>query len=219
VGTLLLPQVRRIDQDVRLDVARLSAHGKPHLDISKRNEAMKTMIALALLSGVASGQQVWNYSDGNSLFDSQITLASPLPQNGTVDVSPTSMNIAGIWGFTVPSIGFLSEAPGGAPTFQLTMVNGQIAAFDMGFAFTTQGTNSPTTFDVTISSQGDSYFQQTNGFQCEAGPPACTAIVATNAPGTWVDPPAHAAPEMGSAGLAALTLLLGCVAILKSKSA
>jgi hypothetical protein len=177
---------------------------------------MKKLLALVLLSGVASGQQVWNYSDGNPLFDSQITLAAALPQNGTVDVSPTSMNIAGIWGFTVPSIGFLSLAPGGAPTFQLTMVNGKIAAFDMGFAFTTQGTNSPTTFDITISSQGDSYFQQTNGFQCEAGPPACMAIVAASAPGTWVDPPTKA-PELGTSAGVALTLLLGCIAILKSK--
>jgi hypothetical protein len=179
---------------------------------------MKWILALALFSGVAGAQQVWDYSDGNALFDSTITLASALPQNGTVDVSPTSMNIAGIWGFTVPSIGFLSEAPGGAPTFQLTMTNGQITAFDMGFGFTTQGTNSPTTYDVTISSQGDSYFQQTNGFQCESGPPACAAIVATSAPGSWADPPAHAAPELDAsrAGLA-MTLFAGLVLVLKAR--
>jgi len=175
------------------------------------------LLLLTTIGFSAYAQQVWNYSDGNPLFDSTITLASALPQNGTVDVTPTSMNIAGIWGFTVPSIGFLSEAPGGAPEFQLTTTNGQITAFDMGFGFTTQGTNSPTTYDVTISSQGDSYFQQTNGFQCESSP--CAAITATSAPGTWVDPPSHAAPEIDwtRAGLA-LTLLGGIGLVMRGRA-
>jgi hypothetical protein len=175
------------------------------------------ILLLLTLGFNARAQQVWDYSDGNSLFDSTITFASALPQNGTVDITPTSFNIAGIWGFTVPSIGFLTEAPGGAQTFQITTTNGQITAFDIGFGFTTQGTNSPTTYDVTISSQGDSYFQQTNGFQCEGGPPACAAIIATSAPGTWTDP--HAAPEMDMlVAITGITLLFGCVAILKGKS-
>ena len=171
------------------------------------------ILLLVSLGFQAHAQQVWNYSDGNALFNSTITLASQLPQNGTVDVTPTSMNIAGIWGYTVPTIGFLSLAPGGAPTFQFTMTNGQITAFDIGIGFTTPGTNSPTTYDVTISSQGDSYFQQTSGFDC--APNGCPAISATSTPGTWVDP--RAVPEIDMlVAITGITLLFGCVAILKN---
>jgi hypothetical protein len=186
-------------------------------DITRELKALLKVLwvlILVTLGFPAHAQQIWNYSDGNTLFDSTITLASALPQNGTVDVTPTSMNIAGIWGFTVPSIGFLSLAPE-APTFQLTTANGQITAFDIGFGFTTPGTNSPTTFDITISSQGDSYFEQQSGAACEFNP--CTAMTATSSPGTWTDP--HAAPEMDMlVAISGITFLFGCVAILKGKS-
>jgi hypothetical protein len=185
---------------------------------------MKTIIALALLSGVASGQQVWNYSDGNPLFDSQITLAFPLPQNGTVDVSPTSIAFSAVSGSTTFAGVFYGQMiyepgfePITAPIYQFTTVNGAITAFDVALNMGEPGTNSPTLLQLTLSSQGDTLYEQLTGAACEYT--ACNPVTASSAPGTWVDPPAHAAPEMGSAGLAALTLLLGCVAILKGKRA
>jgi hypothetical protein len=177
---------------------------------------MKTLWLLLLLSEVASGQQVWDYSDGTSAFTTQVVLAQTLPQNGTTNVTPTSVNFSGIGltGFT-SQFGFIFE-PGfvGTPVFQFTTVNGAITAFDMALNMTTPGTNTPTNLMLTLSSQGDSYFQQTYGEGCEFS--ACLPLSATSAPGTWVDPPIGA-PEINIVvAVSALTLLLGCVAILKS---
>jgi hypothetical protein len=174
------------------------------------------ILILVTLGFQAHAQQIWNYSDGNSAFDTQITLASALPQNGTVQVTPQSVSFGlGLSGFT-SQFGFIFE-PGfvGTPVFQFTTVNGAITSFDMALNMTTPGTNTPTNLMLTLSSQGDSYFQQTYGEGCEFS--ACLPLSATSSPGTWTDP--HAAPEMDMlVAITGITLLFGCVAILKGKS-
>jgi len=183
------------------------------------------IILLLLLCGVASAQETLTYSDGDSIFTTSLVLSQALPQNGTVDVSPTAVNFGGsLVGFTSP-YGFIFEpgfvpvysgtAAQVSPVYQFTMTNGQITAFDIALNLTTPG-NSPTNLTLILSSAGDSYFEQLTGFQCEDQ--SCNPIIAASAPGTW-DPPTKA-PEFNiSMAITGITLLFGCVAVLKGRNA
>jgi hypothetical protein len=173
------------------------------------------LLGAGLLMGsvAAHADETLDYSDGNPVFNTTLVLSASLPQTGTVDVVPASVNFSGIGltGFTSP-YGFIFE-PGfvGTPLFQFTTVNGAITAFDMGLNMTEPGTNSPTNLMLTISSSGDSYFEQQTGFTCEFN--SCNPMTASSAPGHWTG-----APEIDPASAGgAIALLLGGVAVLKGR--
>jgi hypothetical protein len=157
--------------------------------------------------------QTWNYSDGDPDFNAVIVLAAPLPQNGTVDVTPLTVNFAPVQGVTQDGTMFYTPGfePTVAPVYQFTTVGGQITAFDVSLTMGTPGTNTPTYLTYTLSSQGDSYTEQSYGYDCPAV--GCPTYSATSVPGTWTDPPASV-PEL-SQDLAAVLVLVGLLAVLR----
>jgi hypothetical protein len=174
---------------------------------------MKTLsLSFALLLGTAaSAQETLTYSDGNPIFDASITLATPLPANGTTDASPVAFTFTPVSGVQLE--GTLVYEPGfepvTTPLYQFTTLNGAITTFDVSLNMTEPGTNSPTNLMFTISSNGDSYFEQQSGAACEFNP--CLAMTATSAPGKWN------VPEIDSSGAAAALTLLCGVLILKGR--
>jgi hypothetical protein len=183
------------------------------------------ILLLVTLGFDARAQQDWTYTDGNPIFATQIDLSQALPQNGTVDVSPSSIAFSAVSGSTTFAGVFYGQMiyepgfePITVPIYQFTAVNGAITAFDVALNMGEPGTNSPTLLQLTLSSQGDTFYEQLTGAACEYT--ACNPVTASSAPGTWVDPPAHAAPEFDPRkAIEALVLLSGLALILKTRRA
>jgi hypothetical protein len=146
-----------------------------------------------------------------------ITLSSPLGANLTdAVITPTA------WAFNTP-LGELSSAfaatqpyDSGA-IFEISTVHGAITSWSIDlFGGITEGTNSPSAESAVLQSSGDSYTGYFSSPSCAAPPgvptPCFQLSLANNKAGVWTT---VNAPELnGASAAAALTLLLGSVAVL-----
>jgi hypothetical protein len=188
---------------------------------------MKVLMLAVLLTTPTFAQVTWdytgapmtettNYASGafaNSTvsISGDVVLAEALaPNEADQIVTPTSFNLGNAFS-NADDIALSSQ-------FSFSTTNGAITAWDIVM----QGESGNTMFGETISSSGDSYYQNWNVPSCQfvnQNSTECSHSSASNStPGAWVDPPlAKAAPELSASGGQALTLLLGSIVLLNSR--
>jgi hypothetical protein len=157
-----------------------------------------------------------------------VVLSAPLGANlSDVFVTPESFAFAG----GGPESGYLGSATnpylgefGNIATFEFsTDAAGMLTAWNVNIAGGIfGGTNSPSSAAVTLTMSGDTFAAGFSTPSCAAPPEAtipCFGISESNTgPGHWQETLASPAPEVdpGMAG-SALTLLAGCLAILRGR--
>jgi hypothetical protein len=166
---------------------------------------MKTIILLLFSTG-ALAQQTLLYTgfpiNGAGIITGQVTLAQPLPSDGTVVLipvpdpfnkgipTPVSASFTGtlVVGTSEPSI-----YPG-SPSFSFTTAKGVITAWHI----VSENFEGNTAFTVTLDSvAGDDYNVDTQSPDCQYIPQKChVEDYANTTPGTWSVPQAQVAPAM-----------------------
>jgi hypothetical protein len=163
------------------------------------------------------GSTVPSYSLGEAISAS-ITLASSLaPNSNDVAVIPTSLVFTdGNVGTVGPGSPFqLTNAPGpsGSPdVFHFwTNASGQITNWNFSLFAITPGTNSPEAFTVASTPAGD----QATFTQFSSSGVFGTAFASNSEAGAWTPVSSVGVPEINGASTgSALTLLLGCLAVI-----
>lgn len=170
------------------------------------------------------GAPLPSFSDGYltlGTLTGSFTLSSPLAENGTQVLDPIDWSFSGdpLLNLTTSNLLEAYHEPlgdGSGAIFSITTVNGNITAWDFEL-----GANEGKTTDFregvseSITSHGDSYLL----FSCNGGAPGvppCSTVTASNSTaGTLTK-----APEIDPASTAsALTLLLGGIAVMRSRRA
>jgi hypothetical protein len=157
----------------------------------------------------------------------ELVLSSPLGDNlNNAAVTPLSWSFDSNTQFGSIYLNSHNPAagdPGDSMSFKFsTDANGAITGWSIaviGGIF--EGTNTPSFADITIGNAGDTFSTGFSSPSCAAPPPTpCYTVTESNAvSGSWNTTIAQA-PEMDSTSAAgALTLLLGCIAVLRGRRA
>jgi hypothetical protein len=210
--------------ETAFDTASFDKSHKKTEGIAKMNyKPLSAVVFVMMLFPLAARAQVTTLLYSEGIFSGNVTLSAPLPENGTISVSPTEFNFPQVgfgagYNSLFPNSGYSlgGMAESGSASFSFTTDDGRISAWGISIDFTgTPGTNTQTALSISISPGNDSFLQQSYGAGCTAAPGQSSlcqpSTFSSSSLGVWT----MAAPELDPTSAAGgMFLLFGSLLVL-----